>query len=538
MAISVSAGIPRIIHQTWRSRDHPVKKGDPKSWEALEPGWRYMFWSDEDLHAFMAAEFPQLLPMFEGYPRPVQRADLARYCLLKHFGGLYTDIDTICMASPEPLAGDPRVVLSEEPRVQHFPARYRGMRSLWFNGTMASPAGHPFWDRVIDLCTLMYPRRDFDVLETTGPLILSAAVESWPEPEALSLNSSHLFASVTVHGNDVTDPRWGDFAESVLSVHCWQGSYFENRPASLYHRKLAQLRQLRSKLRRDETLTLKAARRQVDQAILTLPLRREVEPPFVTVLIPARNAEPFLEENLRQLLALDHPRDRIHVLYGEGGSSDRTADVIADLVARHARDFASIGSVGLTRGAPDIPRDRRWKPQYQRQRRAGIAMARNELIGHALSRAHAGWYLWLDADIVGLPRDLIGSLLSAEAKIVVPDCVIEPDGPSFDLNTWLAVGKPHRVEHYRYLKHGLTQPPVDAWWRRHLHDLRYLDRVPLNGVGGTTLFVHADVHEAGLRFPEIPYADLIETEAFGQLARDLGVTPIGLPKVQVRHHAS
>lgn len=538
MAISVSAGIPRIIHQTWRSRDHPVKKGDPKSWEALEPGWRYMFWSDEDLHAFMAAEFPQLLPMFEGYSRPVQRADLARYCLLKHFGGLYTDIDTICMASPEPLAGDPRVVLCEEPRLQHHPARYRGMRSLWFNGTMASPAGHPFWDRVIDLCTLMYPRRDFDVLETTGPLILSAAVESWPEPEALSLNSSHLFASVTVHGNDVTDPRWGDFAESVLSVHCWQGSYFENRPASLYHRKLAQLRELRSKLRRDETLTLKAARRQVDQAILTLPLRREVEPPFVTVLIPARNAEPFLEENLRQLLALDHPRDRIHVLYGEGGSSDRTADVIADLVARHARDFASIGSVGLTRGAPDIPRDRRWKPQYQRQRRAGIAMARNELIGHALIRAYAGWYLWLDADIVGLPRDLIGSLLSAEAKIVAPDCVIVPDGPSFDLNTWLAVGKPHRVEHFRYLRHGLTMPPVDAWWRRHLHDLRYLDRVPLNGVGGTTLFVHADVHEAGLRFPEIPYECLIETEAFGQLARDLGVTPIGLPKVQVRHHAS
>ncbi|MDN2584243.1 hypothetical protein [Aquibium sp. ELW1220] len=65
-----------------------------------------------------------------------------------------------------------------------------------------------------------------------------------------------------------------------------------------------------------------------------------------------------------------------------------------------------------------------------------------------------------------------------------------------------------------------------------------LDRVPLNSVGGTALFVHSDVHRAGLKFPEIPYECLIETEAFGQLARDLGVTPVGLPKVQVRHHAS
>ncbi len=497
-----------------------------------------MFWSDEDLHGFMAAEFPQLLPMFDGYSLPVQRADLARYCLLKHFGGVYTDIDTICTAPLEPLAGDPRVVLCEEPRVQHAPARYRGMRSLWFNGTMASPAGHPFWDGVIDLCRLMYPRRDFDVLETTGPLILSAAVEQWPQPQALSLNSSHLFAGVTAKGIDGGDPRWGDHAGTVLSVHCWQGSYIKRYSPSFYHRKLAQLRQLRSKLRWDAQLSFRTARRQVDQAILTLPLRPAVEPPYVTVLIPARNAEPFLEENVRQLLQLDHPRDRLHVLYGEGGSSDRTAAIIAAIIARHGREFASIESVTLARGAPEIPREKRWRPKYQRKRRAGIAMARNDLIEHALAKPFSDWYLWLDADIIGLPRDLIRSLLAAEAKIVAPDCVREPDGPSFNLNTWLAVGTPNLVDRHRWLKHGLAMPPADCWWRRHLHDLRYLDRVPLNGVGGCALLVHSDVHRAGLRFPEIPYADLIETEAFGQLARDLGVTPIGLPKVQVRHHAS
>ncbi|MEL6920007.1 MAG: glycosyl transferase, partial [Pseudomonadota bacterium] len=78
-------------------------------------------------------------------------------------------------------------------------------------------------------------------------------------------------------------------------------------------------------------------------------------------------------------------------------------------------------------------------------------------------------------------------------------------------------------------------PPADHWYRRHLHDLRYLDIVPLTGVGGTNLLVADQVHRAGLRFPERPYRDLIETEAFGRLANDLAVVPYGLPNVTVTH---
>jgi hypothetical protein len=49
------------------------------------------------------------------------------------------------------------------------------------------------------------------------------------------------------------------------------------------------------------------------------------------------------------------------------------------------------------------------------------------------------------------------------------------------------------------------------------------------------LLVHASVHRAGLEFPAIPYNDLIETEAFGRLASDFGLTPYGLPNVEIFH---
>jgi hypothetical protein len=57
--------------------------------------------------------------------------------------------------------------------------------------------------------------------------------------------------------------------------------------------------------------------------------------------------------------------------------------------------------------------------------------------------------------------------------------------------------------------------------------------VALDGVGGTMLLVDASLHRGGLRFPEMPYRDHIETEGLGLLARDLGVGAIGLPQVEI-----
>ena len=47
--------------------------------------------------------------------------------------------------------------------------------------------------------------------------------------------------------------------------------------------------------------------------------------------------------------------------------------------------------------------------------------------------------------------------------------------------------------------------------------------------------VDAALHRAGLTFPELPYRDLIETEGFGAWAKDLGIPPLGLPRVEVLH---
>jgi hypothetical protein len=68
-----------------------------------------------------------------------------------------------------------------------------------------------------------------------------------------------------------------------------------------------------------------------------------------------------------------------------------------------------------------------------------------------------------------------------------------------------------------------------------MDSLRHSDSVFLDAVGGTMLLVDAALHRGGLRFPEKPYSGHIETEGLGLLARDLGVRPVGLPRVEIHH---
>jgi hypothetical protein len=533
MSFLISSGVPRLIHQTWRDHNVPRDNGDPDSWKIHNPDWTYKLWTDDDLLHLMETEFPQYVDIFNAYPYPVQRADLGRYCILKRHGGIYADIDTICHQSLEPIAGEQRIILCEEPEEHIKPALDRGLSTMFFNGTMASPADHPFWDLVLSLCALMAPLSENDVLESTGPLLLSAAVHQWQDQSQLALNSCHLFANRTVNGVQSEAKITGPFGHLTLSTHLWLGSWHQVRREGFLRKIRGKFIKIWHGLFLGPRFDLSNVRRNVDANLLHSKIPTDLTP-VITILIPVLNGESFLYDNLQQILALDYPKNQLRIIYGEGISNDRTSLIIAEFIVRYGSLFSSIEAVKLSRNGPVLARNSRWKAKYQYSRRSGLAKARNDLLKAGLT-VDCDWILWLDVDVIGFAPDILQKLLAAHAKIVTPNCVLKSGGMSYDLNAFLEIGQPFTVHYYRHVKNGLFQPPANYWFRRHLDDLRYLERVPLHGVGGTMLLVQADVHRAGLDFPEIPYKDVLETEAFGYLARDVGVTPIGLPRVEVFH---
>ena len=59
--------------------------------------------------------------------------------------------------------------------------------------------------------------------------------------------------------------------------------------------------------------------------------------PLVTLVMPSYNEEAHIEVCLRSLLGQDYPADRMEVLVADGGSADRTREIVAKLGATDPR---------------------------------------------------------------------------------------------------------------------------------------------------------------------------------------------------------
>ena len=250
------------------------------------------------------------------------------------------------------------------------------------------------------------------------------------------------------------------------------------------------------------------------------------------ILTPLKDAAHHLDVYFRGLRTLTYPRDRISIGFLESDSVDGTYERLTDELTALAAAFHRATLCKRDFGFR-IPTDQpRYANHLQVQRRSLLAKSRNHLLFNAL--ADEDWVLWLDADVIEYPPDIIERLLATGKDVVHPNCVRDYGGPSFDLNAWRRRGGWHR--------HAL----------HHLHDLRCEgDLVPLDSVGGTMLLVRADVHRDGLVFPSFPYGlrnskirtnnhwlGELETEGFGIMAADMGVQCWGMPNLEIRHHPS
>lgn len=251
--------------------------------------------------------------------------------------------------------------------------------------------------------------------------------------------------------------------------------------------------------------------------------------PRILVATPVKDAEPHLESFMDALCATGYPTEKLSLAFLESDSRDATAASVEQLLSRHASRFARTQL--LRRNFGFHLNVERWEVPVQRQRREILARSRNLLVEQALS--DEDWVLWIDADVVSWPRDIIHRLLGTGHSIVTPHCVREPGGSSYDLNTFV-FRDPQARDGDEHLVDGIYQPPRGET-RRYLDSYRDRDEVEVDAVGGTMLLVNAGLHRGGLRFPALPYHGFLETEGLGLMARDFGVTCWGLPKIEIIH---
>lgn len=90
--------IPKIIWQTMKTNEVPVfMKSYADSWINLNPEYEYRFCDDNDIADFLRKDFPEYLKSYQNLKYGASKADLWRYLVMYKYGGIYADIDCMCM---------------------------------------------------------------------------------------------------------------------------------------------------------------------------------------------------------------------------------------------------------------------------------------------------------------------------------------------------------------------------------------------------------------------------------------------------------
>lgn len=170
--------IPRIIHQTWKSKDVPPHLARFSArWRELHPSYEYRLWTDADNDAFVRQQFPDYYRLYRSFSREIYRADLARCLYLWRFGGVYVDLDVEPLrALDDFLASHGDCVLGAEP-VAHAQKR-RGKAIMACNAVMASTPEHPFWRRMLEEMARRAALGG-EPVGVTGPIALDAVHERY-----------------------------------------------------------------------------------------------------------------------------------------------------------------------------------------------------------------------------------------------------------------------------------------------------------------------------------------------------------------------
>ena len=170
---SMRPRIPRIIHQTYRTRDIPPRwnRTVQSVINRNADDFEYYLWSDEDIEEFVRTHESDFYQhTYTKYPYDIQRVDAFRYILMFYRGGIYTDMDNGCNRPFKELVA---TVESLDPDATHlagFPTTEASDVNIDF---LMSTAGHPIFKQMVSRLHLFnhyFLLPFWTVFFSTGPL--------------------------------------------------------------------------------------------------------------------------------------------------------------------------------------------------------------------------------------------------------------------------------------------------------------------------------------------------------------------------------
>ena len=256
----ISAEIPRILHQTWKDENIPPRyQAWVQTWRDNHPDWEFRLWTDADCRQLIAEHYAWFLPIYDRYPQHIMRVDAVRYFIMHHIGGVYADLDYESVRSLDPLLAGKQVVLTVEPphHVQFYIKHSYRFNQIVCNALFASVPNHPFWEHLFEMLVAWQSGRD--VLDVTGPFLITRAVENYARPDDLAIEPYQLLGPLSANESYAELPSAirNQMRQHAYAIHHWYGVWHRdevvsNHPAAvsvlLYGQQLPEQRVTRAML--------------------------------------------------------------------------------------------------------------------------------------------------------------------------------------------------------------------------------------------------------------------------------------------------
>lgn len=170
--------IPKIIHHSAprsKKKWHPAWEPCLKTWyeHFPESEYEHIMWDDEKIDCFIEEKFEKYYLLYHTLPFDIQRLDLFRYFLLYEYGGIYVDMDYVCVEN-----------FYDDFKSKLVLVQSSSDKEIYQNSLMASEPKNEFWLHLIEKSFQQYfkyrivetvqdPEYDTYVLITTGPILFT-----------------------------------------------------------------------------------------------------------------------------------------------------------------------------------------------------------------------------------------------------------------------------------------------------------------------------------------------------------------------------
>jgi hypothetical protein len=188
------------------------------SWQEFKKsGFEIRLWDDELIEQFIKENYPFALQAFLNARNHAEAADIARYAIIHHYGGLYVDWDIKLLSKKkftELIANNPNGFLVIDPVNQTLASE-----------CFAAQSGEPYLLRLLDNIAYIYECNFRDSLPTpqySGPFRMREVFFFLKQDSAqtlLPVKDVFLYDYLEIR---VKPPR----SKAVPMIHYWEHSWF------------------------------------------------------------------------------------------------------------------------------------------------------------------------------------------------------------------------------------------------------------------------------------------------------------------------